>query len=221
MYITTGYLKLFMAKTIALIMLTLALVYQPSDAIAESHNFVKGKVLTKKILKIGKSKDLISLEVFRSAGSPAESGEELKAEAKLISAGKVISSVQFEPIWSSFEGIRQYDVDGKVLSDKGFTGHPILVSFHFQYPACDYQYGDVLLVLKDKRLSYGLTAAACSNEQTVGSYSYIFPNNKKGKKDNLTVVYSNRDAETNQKRVKDELEVYLWNGQKFRKISKD
>jgi hypothetical protein len=198
------------------VVLCLLFVCLSTEAAEESQKFIKGEIIAKRTLKIGKSNDLILLEVFRNACSNIETGEDLKAEAKLVRAGKVISSVQFEPIWSTWEGIREYDIEGKVLSDKGFTGHPKLISFHFSYPACDYDCGDVLLILKNNKLSYGLTSSATSNEQIEGNYHYIFPCDKKEKPDTLTVIYTFKDTETKHKAGKDLIEVYSWNGEKFR-----
>lgn len=173
---------------------------------------VHGKFILKATVSIPNSKE----EVLFGLLNP-EKGQTIEsAEARLVDSGKTISSIQFEPIGDP-EALLNYKFSAKLLGDKGFSGHPTLVSFHCQYDACDYEFGDIIIVLKNNRLQYGLKASTSTNDIAYGDYSYIFPTDKKGSPNHLIVIYTFHDRETNQ--VRRLREVYSWNGEKFKHIA--
>ena len=190
----------------------------PWDAVEASEKVNCWGVLAGTIVKIGQSNNVIRLEITGTI----EHEKNRKAEAKLVSHGKVISSVQFDPIDTPGldDDVYGYTITGRVLGDKGFSKHPKLIGFKFEYPACDFENGEVFLVLQNNKLSYGLTASASANEQIVCNYHCIFPNDKNGKPDRLTIVRTFRDAETGHKTSNDQREIYSWNGEKFKNVSR-
>jgi TonB family protein len=157
----------------------------------------------------------VLLEISKKPGSTrTDNILDLTAIGKLVDGAKTISSIRFEPVSSTLTG------DGKILGDKGFSGRPQLISFRFEYPACDSPYGDIILFIKNNKLYYGLTVSGSANEQIVANYHVIFPADKNGKPNQITVIHTFRDAETGKKTSADIREVYVWNGTTFKCVDR-
>lgn len=144
------------------------------------------------------------------------------AEAKLISNGHIVSTLKFHPIGTPIEG---YEISGKDLGDKGFSGKPNIVSFMFAYPACDYMSGEVLLIIQGNRLIYGTEVTSSSTEDAVGSYDYLFPKDKGGQSDRLIVKYTiapmvehGNVGSPDYKQATHAKEIYRWSGTKLTKM---
>lgn len=142
------------------------------------------------------------------------------AEVRLTRDDKIISAIKFSPIGNRPD----CSFSVRLLENKGFSSNPKLLTCNFKYSASGYPHGDVIIILKDNQLSYGLKACVSGSEDVTASYHYVFPVDKGGKRDRLTVVYTlmPRDESTgalDSKHAQYQRDTYAWDGKKLRHIA--
>ena len=150
-------------------------------------------------------------------------GEDEKvAVARLVKDGEIISEIEFPTIDFSRPGFFDYTLAGAVLEDKGFSTPIQFIRLVFTYEACDYPNGDVLLILDNSELKYGLTAIYSGGEAGGCEFKYIFPNDKKGEEDKIIITYDcyeldmDNDYEIINRSTSQE--IYQWDEEELMKI---
>lgn len=139
---------------------------------------------------------------------------------RLVKNGKTVQELHFKPIDTDlYMEFFAYSLDAELLEKKGFSPALKFIRIGFTYEACDYNNGDVLLLWDGKELRYGLEAVRVSNEFAYCVYEYIFPGDRKGKKNILTVRYETgeHDEKGNVKNKNRFAETYLWDGREMKK----
>jgi hypothetical protein len=148
------------------------------------------------------------------------------AEARVIDNDMVASKLSFNPIETADDHMFTYALSGEFLPDKGFVPFIKLLRLNFEYGACDYLNGDILLALKGKQLVYVLKAISSGNEEGSTSFKYIFPNDKAGKQNQLILMQTVAEVQdeaddktkkvgSGQKILSSTKTVYEWNGKSF------
>jgi hypothetical protein len=135
------------------------------------------------------------------------------AEVRVIKAGKVVASTTFEPI-GMIEGEQfGYSIRAKAIGSQGLS-RARLLKVSFEYGACDYPNGDVLLVWSGGKIQKGLTAISSGNEQGGVTFRYIFPASPGGKPDRITLVEKMDELNEQGKLVRssEERHIYRWDG---------
>jgi hypothetical protein len=142
------------------------------------------------------------------------------AEARLVKRGKIISKAVFKTIDISDSRFFAYTISAGVLPVKRFIPSMRIVRIDFSYEACDYPNGDVLLTWNGKELSYGLTAIYSSSEFRGSSYSYIFPEDKNGEKNQIIIKYTVEQTEedTGKRSTTVSYEKYKWDGKQLMRV---
>lgn len=162
-----------------------------------------------------------------AAGIIACSNERKIMEARIVKNGAVISSVRFEAI-ETLMGVEPcrygYTLHGAYLGSKGFTPDIKFFRIGFEYGACDYANGDVILYWDGRNIRYALTALSMGNELGSHSFAYVFPGMKGGMKNALIVDYTSvfRDEETAKtKSTALRREIFRWDGKELKKRGND
>lgn len=138
---------------------------------------------------------------------------EKNAKAILIDKGNVISEASFEPIEIAEAHSYGYSISASKFDSSGFTGKPAITTFRFQYGACDYPYGDVLISTVGNKVNFLLKEVDSGNETGGTSHEFILPGQKGGAKDKLIVVRTTENIEEKKKQTT--RKIYQWNGAKF------
>jgi hypothetical protein len=148
-----------------------------------------------------------------------------KSAAKLVQGSSILSQVSFDPIqMPAGEGPYSYSVRGTSYGSRGFEGIENIIILSFAYEACGYPNGDVLVILRGRKLFYGMETQSVA-EAGIFHYTTIltFPDEKGGVKNRLlhTVDEEAFDEKANKyKLVKRTRKRFTWNGNKFVTIKK-
>lgn len=147
------------------------------------------------------------------------------AEARLVRGGKIVAKLEFVPIFLGINDSNEfgYCTLGAVLP-AAFTPPLVLVSLQFEYGACDYPNGEVVVGWDGKRLFEAFRAVGSSNVQ--GSVRYVIfpPDHVRTGKNTVLVEYSyyhNRDDNSGKRdKVSGRSEEYRWDNGVFKLVAK-
>ena len=147
------------------------------------------------------------------------------ASLKAVVNGKIVSTVSFKPHdTDQNNGIYSYDIDGKIMSNKGLENVKKIIVISFLYPACGYSNGDVIVFWNGKNLIYGTEAPSVS-EAGIFNFSseLIYPTDLEGKPNKVirkeeTVNYDDEGNISSNSMKKIE---YIWDGKKLVKQDND
>lgn len=138
---------------------------------------------------------------------------EKNAKAILIENGNVLSEASFEPIELAESHTYSYTISASKFSSDGFAGKPPITKFRFEYGACDYPFGDVLISTAGNKVRFLLEEVDSGNETGGTSHEFVLPGQKGGAKNKLIVVRTTENIEEKKKQTT--RKVYQWNGMKF------
>ncbi len=138
---------------------------------------------------------------------------EKNAKAILVDNGSVLSEASFEPIGLTESHSYSYSIFASKFPSDGFTGKPPITRFRFEYGACDYPYGDVLISTIDNKVRFLLREVDSGNETGGTSHEFLLPNQKGGAKNKLIVVRTTENIEEKKKQTT--RRAYRWNGANF------
>lgn len=177
--------------------------------------YVWGALLSKSFLQSSDKKLLITMSF---TGRKAN-GQKI-AELRLVKDRKIISKLQFTPIEDSPSKIFSYSTQAQWKpSFKALSRKVRFFSFRFIYGACDYPNGEVIFILTaSNQLLYGLTATESTGEAGSSQYSFIFPNQKGGKKSHLIIKHKIKTRDMESGKIKDisyNYKNYLWKNNRF------
>lgn len=183
--------------------------------------YVWGGLLARAVVDVkGPGGDFLLLMGINGKGSLDKT-----AEVRLVRAGKIVAKLEFVPIFLSINDGREfgYCTLGAVFPAV-FTPPLVLVSLKFEYGACDYPNGEVLVGWDGKRLFEAFRAVGSSNEQ--GSVQYaVFPPAHARTGKNMVLVefsyYHNRgDNSGKRDKVSGRSEEYRWENGAFKLVAK-
>lgn len=168
---------------------------------------VWGGYLSKSAIPQGKA-----MLVLAISGKGKEAVEK-NARAILIENGKILSEASFEPIELAESHSFSYSISASKFDTVGFADKPSIAKFKFEYGACDYPFGDVLIGTVNNKVHVLLKEIDSGNETGGTSHDFILPGQKGGVKNSLVVLRTSEELEKKKKQTK--RVVYLWNGTKF------
>jgi len=143
-----------------------------------------------------------------------------EAKIKVLNKDRLLSSLTFLPLQSSFSGKwYSYDVEYKIEDSKGFKNIDKFIVIKFIYEACGYPNGDIWLAFDGKKMRYAFERVEVGES---GAYyveqKILFPRDKHGKKDTVIIVKKiyHYDEEKEDYKLSDKSEIiYAYDGQNF------
>lgn len=109
---------------------------------------------------------------------------------RIIRDGKVLTSLDFEPISSGFHdaGVFGHGVCIKIDGNHGFKGIKNVIRLEYIYEACGYENGEIFLLWDGVKLTY-LAKASMVVEAGIFAYTYdlIFPDMPGGKPNTMQI----------------------------------
>lgn len=178
-----------------------------AGVVAPISGVIWGGYLSKAAIPQGKAMLILALS------GKGKDKVEKNAKAILIENGSVLSEASFEPIELAESHAYSYTISASKFPSDGFTGKPPITVFKFEYGACDYPFGDVLIGTVGNKVAFLLKEIDSGNETGGTGHEFILPNQKGGAKNKLIVVRTTENIEEKKKQTT--RKVYQWNGAKF------
>jgi hypothetical protein len=156
------------------------------------------------------------LLVIKSAGANGS----IPVQAMIASGGRIVNEIQFDAIGIlDRNGTFNYSVSAALHGGRGFAGVENIIETSFNYPACGYPFGIVVLMYDGKRLIYGTRAISMVESGVFHDITkFIYPDEKGGVKNSLVSVETVEqfDQQKNDYRVsKTNRTVHAWDGATF------
>jgi hypothetical protein len=188
--------------------------YEVKSPAIKGSAYVWGADLAKASAHLSKSeKDLLLIGIRLHAAG----GVEKDAVAEIVRDGRLVSQCQFHAIESPDSAWFKYSLSAKILPPTGLSGNPQLASVHFSYDACDYAFGDALLLITAGKVTHVLDAVSMIDDAQAAESKFVFPNDKGGVKDRLILVRKD-SLQGKPKSAKTSRQTYKWSGSAFAKI---
>jgi hypothetical protein len=153
------------------------------------NGFVWGGLISLATIGIPRSDGPADQMVYGISGWSNE--KEFTSTVRIIRDGKLLTSLDFEPISSGFfdAGVFGHSVCVKIDDAHGFKGIKNIIRLSFEYAACGYENGEIMLLWDGVKLTY-LAKASQVTEAGVFAYTYslIFPDEPEGKPNTLQVI---------------------------------
>jgi hypothetical protein len=144
---------------------------------------------------------------------------EMKAEARMLVNGRIVSRVAFNPVYLSAlptpDGSYSYSVSGFYYGSKGFEPDIKIFGIEMAYPAGQFPSGEALFFWDGKELKFLLEARLSGYEGEGSGYTVIFPSDKKGLKNQVMVDYRIFSQDGRDRSI---LEIFKWDGKGFNKV---
>ncbi len=160
------------------------------------NGFVWGGLISLVTTDIPRTEDSYDQLVYGITGWSNE--KEFTSTVRIVRDGKVLTSIDFEPISSGFfdAGVFGHNVCIRIDDGHGFKGIKNVIRIEFGYEACGYENGEILLLWDGTKLTY-LAKASQVVEAGVFAYTYdlIFPDQPEGKANTLQVVQEYIESE--------------------------
>ncbi|MBY0547094.1 MAG: SH3 domain-containing protein [Candidatus Obscuribacterales bacterium] len=172
--------------------------------------YIWGGNLSKAALSLGPT-GLLLLTIEGTGTSKTEK----QSRAILVRDGKLISEAKFSPIELPESHVFSYSVTALKFPTKGFNGNPTIARFAFDYGACDYPYGDILVGVTGDKVTHLMELREAGNETGGTGFDYILPTMKGGKPNSLIIDTTTENFE--EKKKSKTRAVYTWSGSKFTK----
>lgn len=184
--------------------------------------YIWGGALAKVALKTKDNKQILLGITGLSKDSDVKT-----VEVRLAENSKILSQTSFRAIETPDGKQFSYSIHAKELSSNGFKQPMNLYSFEFEYGACDYSNGEVLVTYNGKDLKYALSAYSAGNEVASSTYEYLLPGDKNGKQNKLILkeTISEFEQKVDPKTKEEQMvtktqehksKIYLWNGSELK-----
>ena len=183
--------------------------YKLKTAKGES-GFVWGGDLSKGALELSPGSVLV-MEIEGTAKDKMDK----KANAILIKNGKVVSQASFKPIEMPEAHSFSYNVAASKFDGSSFAGKPTMARFYFNYEACDYPFGDVLVGVMNDKVKFLLEQTGSAGEAGSSTYEFVLPTEKGGAAGKLVVKRTLNDLE--KKKKTHSRETFRWDADHFSK----
>jgi hypothetical protein len=139
------------------------------------------------------------------------------AEARMVRDGKLLSSVTFRPIETSADSHDfSYAVAARHEKPDRFKPVPDLFYIKFEYGACDYENGEIVLFWNGKKLGYGFEASGMSGEAGSIEYKILYPGAEDIEKNQIKVLQTITNREEGS--TDTSWTLYQWTGEEFKVI---
>lgn len=153
------------------------------------NGFVWGGLISLASTEIPRSDGPADQMVYGISGWSNE--KDFTSTLRIVRDGKLLTSLDFDPISSGFfdAGVFGHSVCVKIDDAHGFKGIKNVIRLNFEYAACGYENGEILLLWDGVKLSY-LAKASQVVEAGIFSYTYtlIFPDDPEGKPNTLQII---------------------------------
>jgi hypothetical protein len=149
------------------------------------------------------------------------------AEARLVRNRKIVARLEFVPIFSGINDGKEfgYCTLGAMFPAR-FTPPLVLVSLQFEYGACDYPNGEVVVGWDGKRLFEAFRAVRSSNEEGGVTYTIFTPGHARAGANTVLVEYMShrnvaaKDGTNRREPFSGRSETYRWENGVFRLVAK-
>lgn len=138
---------------------------------------------------------------------------EKAAKAILVKDGKIVSETKFRPIELAESNTFGYSIGVSKFPSTALANKPFIARFTFQYGACDYPFGDILVAVVDNKVLRVMEQQGSGNEEGGQSFSYILPGDKGGKPNSLVIETTTENF--SEKRKKTTRKTFFWSGNSF------
>lgn len=189
------------------------------DKSAEKKGFVWGGLLSVASLDLrGTGKEELIL-----AGLAVTPDKSITCRAILLRGGTVSGKVEFDPPGLlNQDGTYDYSVTGELYGGRGLKGVANVIALSFNYPACGYPFGTVLIIYDGKALYNGVKTLSMVEAGVFHVISKpVFPDEMEGVKDRVVIVTTHEEFndESKEYRVtKIEKKIYRWEGKSFSEV---
>jgi hypothetical protein len=161
-------------------------------------------------------KSALVLIVIKGAGANGR----VPVQAMVVSDARIVSGISFDAIGLlSAAGTFEYTVSAELSGARGFNGISNVITLSFDYPACGFPFGAIVLLYDGKEIIYGTRAAGMIESGVFRSTSrYIFPDEKEGLANSLVCVETGEkydDARKKYVAASTKRVIHVWEGKKF------
>ncbi len=189
------------------------------DRGAEKKGFVWGGLVAVASLDL---KDAGGDEVML-AGLAVMPDNTLMCRVILLRGGKIAGKVEFNPPGLlNQDGTYDYSVTAELHGGRGLKGVAEVIALSFNYPACGYPFGTVLVIYDGTALYQGVRTLSMVEAGVFHVISKpVFPDEKEGVKDSVVVVTTHEEfnEESKEYRVtKIEKKTHRWEGKGFTEV---
>jgi hypothetical protein len=145
----------------------------------------------------------------------------IPVRALLASGGKIVSETEFAAIGIlDGDGSFSYSVSAALHGGRGFAGITNVIEVRFDYPACGYPFGTVVLMYDGKRIMYGHRAVSMVEGGVFHDITkFIFPDEKGGVANSLVAVEEVEEFDERKQAYrhrKTNRTVHAWDGSSFK-----
>jgi hypothetical protein len=119
----------------------------------------------------------------------------IPVHAMIASGGKIVSAAVFDAI-GILSGDRSfgYSISAELHGPRGFAGISNVITLEFNYGACGYPFGTIVLMYNGSEILYGYSAISTVESGVFHSLSkFIYPDEKGGVKKGLLLVQTLED----------------------------
>jgi hypothetical protein len=163
-----------------------------------------------------KEKPALILLVIKKAGPNGG----IPVSALIACGGKIVAGTEFHAIGiPEGNGAFTYSVSATLHGGRAFTGITNVIEARFEYPACGYPFGTVILMYDGNRIMYGNRAVSMVEGGVFHDITkFIFPDEKGGIRNSLVSVetveeFDERKREYRHKKTN--RTVHTWDGAAF------
>ncbi len=144
----------------------------------------------------------------------------IPVQGMIASGGKIVSKTSFDAIGIlNDDRTFSYSISAELHGPRGFTGISNMITLDFNYGACGYPFGTIVLVYNGAEILYGSSAASTVESGVFHSLSkFIFPDEKGGVKNGLVLVQTHEDFDESKKKYilkETKKSTLTWTGNKF------
>lgn len=114
----------------------------------------------------------------------------IPVQAMIVSGASIVSKTGFDAIGIIAEDRSfGYSISAELHGSRGFSGISNVIILTFEYPACGYPFGSIVLLYNGSAILYGSRAISSVESGVYHSFTkFIFPDEKGGAKGNLVRV---------------------------------
>lgn len=157
------------------------------------------------------------------AGLSVTPDNSIACRVTLLRGGTVAGRVEFNPPGLlNQDGTYDYSVTAELHGGRGLKGVANVIALSFNYPACGYPFGTVLVIYDGTALYQGVQTLSMVEAGVFHVISKpVFPDEKEGVKDSVVVVTTHEEfnEEAKEYRVtKIEKKTYRWEGKGFTEV---
>ena len=153
-------------------------------------------------------------------GIHANSDGTKAGKVRLVSKRKrILHEIKIKPIVMNEGKTFNYSMFAAPLKVQGFSSNIRLYRINFEYGACDYPFGNIVVGVSKKRLIKGFEAAGAVNE--IGGVNFKYITGKRRNVIRVLFTSSMHGQEGKPAKIQEiRYEDYYWNGRTIRRIAK-